>query len=381
MIDYRKQSGYDHPPTDNPAGQPKAPGGKCDCLPIHEPPTLKDPEKCPDPPSHCNCPKPPTMTRTCLEKAIDKQARTVAMGKKAEQFQAYLQTVLTNAAAATLDYNTDKYTKLLKLWQEEDRAIVDLLRKLICAMPCWRCVVECYVCPILNQMRDSELRLYGQGMRYTEAHNLYDLRYWADRDNAMKQATFKRVQDVLKAWEKPAATIEKILTIDNKKLLDDSNKNLGTDSGKVVFDVFLRLIPMHLAIAPPATEAATTTHIHKEYTEFCHCDKGHPDDCCGPDVGRLSLRQRILTPQPYLVQPSELFSIICCLVEERYHPAKDAAAEAEANLASIDTEIAQLKKSIEDGLKTFNTDARNAIPSTIDCSDCGGGADLQPQVS
>ena len=116
----------------------------------------------------------------------------------------------------------------------------------------------------------------------------------------------------------------------NAVLLQSCNQNLGTTPGPVVFDLFLKIIPLHLAIAPPAVDHATTTGIDKSYTVFCGCDVGKPDDCCGPDTGVLSFRQRIVGSQPYLVKPGELFSIICCLLEKRYRPAKDAATDSAA---------------------------------------------------
>src|SRR4029079_14917965 len=105
-------------------------------------------------------------------------------------------------------------------------------------------------------------------------------------------------------------TIEKILN-DNKTAIDAAGKSMASDAGKVVYDVFFRLVPMHLAIAPPAASGTTTT-IGKEYTEFCKCDTGTPDDCCGPDVGEGTLRQRLIGPQPYLIDPNDYFKIICC---------------------------------------------------------------------
>jgi hypothetical protein len=61
-------------------------------------------------------------------------------------------------------------------------------------------------------------------------------------------------------------------------LIANANKSLGTDAPKVVYDVFFRLVPMYLAIAPPAS-AENTTRIDEEYTDICECDSGKPDDC------------------------------------------------------------------------------------------------------
>jgi hypothetical protein len=382
MNDYHNKPGRDCMPTENPAQQPKPPVDdycqKCGDLPVTTPPTVPDPEKCPDPPPECKCPKPPTNTTNCLEKAIEQQAKKLAHADRAKAFKADLETRLQKATAAAQQYTQDSYEKLLKRWQEEDRAIVELIRKLTCAVPCWRCLIECYVCPILNALHDNEQRLYGNGTLPGNVNNLYDLQYWLTRDAAEKDATVARITKVMDAWASPAAMIDGVLNA-NSALLASCNQNLGTTPGSIVFDVFLNLIPMHLAIAPPAADPATTTGIDKSYTVFCGCDVGKPDDCCGPDTGVLSLRQRILGPQPYLIKPGDLFSIICCLVEKRYHPAKDAATDAAALLASTNDEITRRQSTLDNGLKSFNTDARAAIPTQPECCDCNYDAQKQPK--
>jgi hypothetical protein len=370
MNDYRNQPGRDCAPTDNPAPQPKAPDDchKCGDLPTTTPPTLPDPPPCPDPPPQCKCPKPPANPTDCLQKAIDNQSKRIARGDKAASFRTDLDNRRKKAIAAAQDYTQDKYEKLLKRWQDEDRAIVELIRKLTCAVPCWLCLIECYVCPILNALRDAELRLYGNGALPTTVNSLYDLQYWLQRDSAAKDATLARITAVMDAWASPAATIDKALN-DNSTLLASCNQNLGTTPGSIVFDVFLKLVPMHLAIAPPKVDDATTTGIDKTYTVFCGCDVGKPDDCCGPDTGVLNLRQRILGPQPYLIKPGDLFAVICCLVEKRYHSAKDAATDAAAELTTISDDIKSRLTQVAAGLLSFNTDARAAIPTQPGCCD------------
>ncbi len=91
------------------------------------------------------------------------------------------------------------------------------------------------------------------------------------------------------------------------------------------------------------------------------------------------MRQRILGPQPYLVKPGDLFSIICCLVEKRYHPAKDAATDAAALLAATNDEITRRQNQLDAGLKSVNTDGRAAIPTQPECCDCNYDAQKQPK--
>jgi hypothetical protein len=373
MTDYtqRKPTGHDCPqPPETPADQPKAPGTDCSTLPTTTPPKLDDPPKCPDPP--CNCPTKPTSSGPdCLQTLIDQEAAEITAAERAKVFKTDLEALLVKAKVAAQDYTRAKYDDLLKKWQDQDRDIAELVRKLVCALGCWKCVIECYVCPIINDLQDSELRLYdGDWKDYFndyKAHNLYDLRYWLERDSEFKQQTLLRIKNVLAAWEKPAQTIDKALA-DDAKLTADCNKALGIDPSTVVFDVFFKLVPMHLAIAPPAT-AESTTQIDKKYTEFCDCDKGAPDNCCGPDVGKLTWRQRLIGPQPYLVDPSDYYDVICCLVKNRYLPAKDLVAKADAAYQSVDNDIKRRKAQIDNALKTFEKDAKGVIPADIDCCD------------
>jgi len=372
MADYqRKPPAHECPPPDEPADQPWPPSEKeCEEWPTSNDSPPYDPEKCPPYSGPCNCAQTPGEDQDCIQTLIVAQAKLLAEADNAKILKADLEQLLAKAKAARQDYTREKYDKLIEQWVDEDSDIVELIRKLACALPCWRCVIECHICPLINNLRDAERRLYGDGTPYTEVHSLYDLRYWHERDREAKRRVLERIKRVLAVWgEKPATTIEKILG-DNAKLISDCNKSLGTDPAKVVYDVFFRLVPMHLAIAPPRG-SEWTTKIGKEYTEFCACDTSESEHCCGPDVGsgEWSLRQRLIGPQPYLVDPGQYFKIICCLVEKRYNPANRVFAQANAKFQAYDDEIKYLKTQIENGLKTFSQDAKGAIPNAIDCSD------------
>ena len=372
MSEHRKQSDRDCEPPKDPAPQPQPPGdGKaCGPLPSSTPPPLKDPDKCPDPPASCKCPPKPGSSTNCLQTLIDKQQAEILAAEKAKDFQKELQKVLDNANKASQNYTRDKYTALVAEWQRQDTLIATLLRNLECAVPCWRCILDCYVCPHLNELHEAEKYLYDDGQLYTEVHNLYDVQYWHQRDKAAKQRTFDRIASVIAAWSDPAKAIENALNI-NKGLIDSAGKVIGThERGKAIYDVFLRLVPLHLAIAPPADTEDTTTKIDKKYTVFCECDEGKPDNCCGLDVGEWSLRQRLIGAQPYLMDPNDYFTLICCLVEQRYAPAKDALSRAETDLAAAGDRIARYEAQLKTGwVKTFETAAKGAIPSMIDCCD------------
>ena len=363
-------------PDVDPADQPKPPVGsdKCDPIPPTKPPDWKEPEKCKVDP-YCGCKTPPSSDPNCLERMITEKASELAAADKDKAFKTDLEALLTKANAAKQEYTQDKYEKLVKQWVEQDEQIAELIRKLVCALPCWRCVIECYVCPVINRMVESEAQLKWDSTKYPDAFNLYDLLHWRTRDKAVKELRFNRIKSVLAAWEKPAQTIEKALT-DNAKRIADANKAIGSDASRVAFDVFMKLVPLHLAIAPPEGEEWVTC-IDKKYTEFCSCDHDCPDDCCGPDVGEWSIRQRLVGPQPYLVDPDLYIDLICCLVDKRYGPAQKDLTDAEGEVLKIETAIKRAKDQVENGLKNFDKDARGAIPSVVLC--CGEKVDQPTQ--
>ncbi|HBB95839.1 MAG TPA: hypothetical protein DC054_10650 [Blastocatellia bacterium] len=351
--------------ADDRADQPPSDETKCPDLPPNDPPDPYKPEDCNKTPA-CNCPDPPGATEHCLEDLIDQQTAQVTVADKAKTFKAELEALLAKAKAASQEYTAEKYGKLVKQWEDEDAEIAELIRKLVCAVPCWRCILECYVCPLIDDMRKAELQLSGDGKLCRDMHSIYDLRYWHERNTWSKDRIFQRIKAVLAVWEKPAQTIEKILT-DNAKLIVDCSKAIGSDPSNAVYDVFLKLVPMHLAIAPPATDKKTK--IAKKFTVFCECDTGNPEACCGPDVGELTLRERLIGTQPYLIKPDHYFKLICCLVDKLYRPAKDLLAEATAALEKVENEIKRYQAQIENGLKDFEKNAKARIPSPIEC--CG----------
>src|SRR5262245_23991267 len=144
MSDYpRKQASQECPPSVNPADQPKPPGDGSDCedRPQTTPPTPKEPTKCPDPPPCCKCPEKPGSTSKCLEDLIAKQAAAIVAADKAKAFKADLEKLLDSAKKASQAYTRDKYKELVAKWQSQDAAIAELIRKLVCAVPCWHCIL------------------------------------------------------------------------------------------------------------------------------------------------------------------------------------------------------------------------------------------------
>lgn len=373
-----EQRHTDHtcPHPDEPAAQPHPPGSYEDCnlIPPTEPPKWEDPPLClPD--CDCKCPTEPTSDPNCLEDLITAKTIDLAQAEKTKAFKADLESLLTKANAAAQDYTRTTYEGLIKEWVKQDEEIAKQIRNFVCGVPCWRCAIECYICPLLHKMQQAVQKLYwdSKSCPYPTASNLYDVLYWRTRDKEAKERAFNRIKAVLAAWEKPAQTIAKTLA-DNAKLIADIDRAPGSDSSKVIFDLFLRLVPRHLAIAPPSN-SPWKTKIDKRYTTLCKCDERqskcgtNPDDCCGPDVGDWTLLQRFIGPLPYLIDPKEYIPVICCLVKARYKPTEEALGLAEGEVLKAETAIKQAKDAIENGLKDFEKNAKAKLPTIIEC--CG----------
>jgi hypothetical protein len=312
----------------------------------------------------CCCPKDPGTKENCLDKLIADQAQQIAEAEHAKAFKADLEDLLKKANGAKQDYTKAKYLDLSERWEKEDAALADLIAKLVCAVPCWKCLIECEICPLLYAVRQLNLRLNGDGTLIAKVYSLRDLRHWQDRNREAKQEVVDRIKAVLAAWEKPAQTLDKILT-DNVKAIDDIKKILATDSAGAIYGLFANVLPMHLAIAP----RGANSKIAAQYTALCSCYLGTPDDCCGPDVGEPSVLQELIGPQPYIVDPDKFFDIICCIATQRYLPAKEQLAAAASELAKIDAEIAKTKSDIDQKRASIAADYKGNVANPIDCDD------------
>lgn len=376
MNDYQRK----HDACDTPASQPKPPGGDCASLPSTTPPTLQPPAPCPAPPTNCKCPGGSSPTPTCLDSLIDEQKKQIAEAEAAASLLKDLDAIRTDAKTAGQAYTVEAHENLLKRWREQDGKIADLIRQLVCNLPCWRCVIECYVCPLINDVVLNEKWLYGDGSLIPQVGNLYDLRYWHERNKEARSAVRARVESVVQAWAGktgPAASIKATLDV-NEALWEQCKGKYPSEPAKVAYDLFLTLIPRHLAIAPPAG-SGNTTRIDKKYTVFCECDLAKPDDCCGPDTAAASVRQRLLgAPLPYLIHPADYLKLVCCLVEKRYLKAREAANAADAAYLAVDNEIKRRQDAIKQATPTWIEDtAKGRMPSVIDCCDSdhnSGGA-------
>ena len=362
------------PPSPTPSTTPPL---TCEPLPEGEaPPELPEPEPCE---TNCDCPTGtplPGGGGSCLEALIADQAKELTKAEHAKSFMAELEALLKAATVAKLAYPRTVYTDLKTRWDVLDQAIVGVIDSVTCAVKCWACLIECEACSQVYAIGDLQTRLDGDGTLMRDVHSLRDLEYWHQGNVAAKTAQFDRFKAVLAAWNSPAATITAALSANEKVV-----QTIGAlGKAEQVLQLFLKIIPLHLAIAP----RDVTSRIDPVYIDICACDDGEPDECCGPDAGVLPIRTQYLAgPQPYIVDPDDYFSIICCLVQHRYLPAKDQLAKASADLAAVSVVIVTLKTELDRLRKDILADALAKIGQPLDCdkygSGCGGPQQPSPQ--
>lgn len=366
------------------------------CTDLPKPPEVPEiPER--DPCTHhCECPPDPSgPPADCFDKVIQDQNSIVKKAERAKALVEELTALQAKVTSAQADYTQDRYNELKNLWGEQDKSINELIRKVVCAVGCWECLLACRLCNRLTEVRKLEEELNGpgdldkNGMGLPkEVNSLYDRQYWYQRSVANMQSRVDRIKRVLAAWEKPSDTLGEVLE-KNGKLIEDLQKIIATDPLKAVFDLFMTLLPRHWAIRPRDVNSA----IDKKYFQICECheeppaegcdqqtettpkekkckcDEGTPDDCCGPDAGVLNLRQRLIGPLPYLVDPKKFSEVVCCLTKYRLTPASDLLAAAQAELAAVTAEIDQAKKTLEQTTTSVIEAAfRAGLPTPFDCA-------------
>jgi hypothetical protein len=393
--------------TEKPRPKAEAPTQDSPCQELPKPPDPpKVPERDPCTP-HCKCPPDPNgPPASCFDDVIRDQNIIVKKAERAKVLVDELTAIQATVVSAQAGYTQGRYEDLKGLWGKQDEAIAELIRKLVCAVGCWECLLECRLCKQLVEARALDELLNGPGDLDTngmglleKASSLYDVQYWHQRNVANMQARLDRIKGVLAAWEKPSDTLGDVLD-KNGKLIEDTQKIVSTDPLKAVFDVFMTLVPRHWQIRPrDATSAIDAKYVkicecREESPEDpsqekgryakgegydgddgsqtppdkCKCDEGTPDDCCGPDVGIPDMRQRLIGPLPYIVDPKKFPGIICCLTKYRLTPASDLLADAQAQLAGATARIEQVGKALADkSIATIEAAFRAGVPTPFDC--------------
>lgn len=344
-------------------------------------PELPQPKICP---TQCSCPSPPTPTTTCFQTTIDKQQGLANQAENAKQLLAELNALNDAAKTAKLAYTADIYSGFKTRWDALNGSILEAIDTATCNIKCWWCLMECEVCSLLNQITVLDTQLNGDGTLMADAQSLLDVQYWHLRNVASGQARFDRFKEVLAAWSDPAKRIAAELDA-NEKLVQSLRM---LDPVEQLLQLFLKVIPVHVALAPPGKRQAAADAFG-DYLKICACDEGKPEDCCGPDTGLLSVLMQVAgAPLPYIVDPNDYLEIICCLVNERYLPAQEQLSAAQADLAAITAQIAATQADLDQRRTSLLSTALGNIAKPVDCSkyrrkpdngddDCADGAEAK----
>jgi len=330
-------------------------------------PVVPDPKEC----AHtCKCPSGPVGggTDRCLQDAIDTEQKKVAAAKQASSFVEVLTGLQKKVDDALSKYTRDIYKGLRDDWIEFDgNLLLRVIQQLECPVKCWPCVVECRLCHLLNKIRNSQLKLDGTVKTLpTEVHSMQELLCWNQRSVDLRQKEFDRIDALLTAWvSNPAEVLRKALT-DNAELAQKILDSIATDQVGAMWNLFMRVLPLHFAIAP----SDVTSKVPDSFKDVCKkCDPDDESVCCTVHTGERSLRQQLIGPKPYIVDPDGYPKIICCLVQHRYQPASASLAQAQADLDNITKGIDRIKKEIADSTASLQTDFIGDLKTPIDCAD------------
>jgi len=349
-------------------------------------PCIREPATCP---AHCDCPPlPGGAPQDCLDTLIKEQSGIVKKAERSALFAAELTAIQDKVDSAKVDYTAQRFTDLRVEWKEQDRAICELVRKLVCAVDCWECLLECQLCRQLVALRRLEDKLNGPPERDVTrtgplpmaVTSLLDQQAWHQRNVGQMAARLERFAGVLAAWENPSARLGEVIE-KNASLIIQCQNLIASDSAKVVYDVFMTLIPRHWAIRPrdEGAHREWKSAIDARYVHLCtcpagaapdkcQCDDGIPDECCGPDVGIPSLRARLIGPLPYLIDAADFPAMVCCLITNRLSPASAQLAAAQADLAASTVEIDTARKDIVDGTAGIEAAFKAGLTNPIDCT-------------
>lgn len=280
-------------------------------------------------------------------KLMNQISKDIAVGAVRKEQMAELGKLESNLRSAADQYDARKYDELVERWREQDGRIADLLAK-------WRGqkeplngieqVRKLYddIAALEKQMEDDPpLADDGKGLNTRRA--LQQLK----RDVSYRKC--ERAREQLSAWDKPAQTLDKVLA-DNDKAIAEANKIIDrTDVPTLAFDLYFKLIPVHLHIKP-----------EDEYTQV-ELD-GDESDLLEVDG---SLDYALPKPLPSLIRPADYPARYMREVETLAAATSELAAATGA-LAAIDAASARTTSQIVEQRNNLDKAARAILSSAAE---------------
>ena len=388
---------------------------------------------------------------------INDQERAINLGESAKKAKEELVGFRAKAAKAASEYTQKKYTELNKSWELQNKQLEELLLNVHCQVHNWKSIIECYVCPLVTELYLTELDLHEDPIDYCEclsdvaeqetcadydhkceeyaewrnetgastqlswqdvSLNHYSLRHWLERDLWKKEQRFQRIKDILTAWENPAKLIESVLA-ENAKAIKELRERFCVEKNQVVFDLFMKVLPLHSAIGPrdlglnkrpsDCSQHSPIDEILAAFDSFCCCSesskkgsqsstsqqsaqskkeseckcscmhkckyKSKCDECegceyvLGINMNTPTILERVVGVYPSLVEPDMIFETICDFATNYYVKRQQEASDAKAKYDAKLAEISRLEDRFKNGVKDFYKNAKLLIPESVES--CG----------
>jgi len=359
-------------PDKTPPGPPaKTPpqAGKSPCKPGDATPPTK-------PAGTCGTPGGGTDPN-CIELEIQRLSGIIAAADKVKANKSELEQLLPKATKASQDYSETVYDALLVRWKALDKALAtDLLPKLDCTIKNWRWLLECRVCPLLANIKALDDKLMGTCEPGTPqaCEGLYDKKNRLTQKLTRLTRKADWLKDTLATWEKPADTLKALLDA-NEALKNKVSDNIGKpDARAYVWDVWTKLLPLHLIMGPRDANGRVVSEIESKLRYCCANDKRDPKDPKAPTV-----LERLLRPQPHLVVPSQYFDGVLCPLIEEYTAARTAASDQSSELEKASAEIKRTEDKIAESKKNFEANAKTELlkKQPENASTCAASATTQ----
>ena len=281
-------------------------------------------------------------------KLMNQISKDIAVGAVRKDQMAELGKLEANLRAAGDQYDAARYAELVQRWREQDRQIAELLTL-------WRArpgalkgigqVRELYddIAALEKQMADDPLPADdGKGSLFTRR-----AQQQLKRDVSYRQC--ERAREQLSAWDKLAQTLDKTLG-DNAKGIADAEKLIAQlDVPTLAYDLYFKLVPVHLHIKPDDEEAEVELD---------------------PDEARLlevdgKLVYALPKPLPSLIKPA-LYGARYMQEVEKLAAATSKLADATGALAAIDAASERTRSQIVDQRNNLDKAARAILSNLAD---------------
>lgn len=282
---------------------------------------------------------------TINDSVLDGFSSELAKAAVLKTYQAELDGLLQKARGTAQAYDQQKHDELLMRWTEQDDKIADLINRL-CAVGTWTDDFAEKVGPVYLGLKALQKELDDWPISMPDAAKCSRLncalhQAWRDA----RQREYAEQKKVLPVWAQLVASLEKTLD-DNDKLIVEAYKTASAanpvQQKALPADLFTRLVPQHLAIAPAARNV-------KPLSQY---------DAALADIE--SAIDAALAPQPALIAPADYGNRWNEKVSE-VKPALDALAEAEGALKKVADGVERRGRQLDEGIKSAPVDAKRAL--------------------